>query len=120
MKKIAHTKDLGNLKNIPNEVISTLKEITTILDSEYGDTRNVDADNGGYILLIESKEDLTNLLEIGIDFNLEVYPEYVDIIKCANNEDYTNSLILCNNDFGISLIILVSIIHKKLLDELNI
>lgn len=104
MIKIGYLKEINKVNHLPKEVIEVTKKILTILDNEYGANRNLD-DDGGYILIIENKEDLEALEdEIGIP-TADLLAEYSDTIPCNNSLTFTNSLILCNNDFGISLII---------------
>lgn len=52
-----------------------------------------------------------------IDINI-VIVEYVDKILCANVNVYTNSLVLCNNDYSISLIMPFEIMPKNLLNQM--
>ena len=119
MIKIAHRKEIGTIKHLPVEVVNVVLEIATILDDNYGEKRNAN-DDGGYILIVENEEDIKKLNdEIGIDITTTI-PEYVDLIRCSNGGEYTNSLILCNNDFGISLIIPISLTSKNLLDYMEI
>lgn len=116
MIKIGHVKETENLQ-LPQEVVEVIKGIAAILDAEYGENRDVDGGNGGYVIVIETKEDLEKLKEIYIDLD-DVIAEYVDKIVVKDEEAYTNSLIICNNDFTISLIIPISMTPKNLLDEI--
>ncbi|SNT19214.1 hypothetical protein SAMN05446037_10508 [Anaerovirgula multivorans] len=118
MIKIAHEKETKSIR-LPQEVAGIIKEIATIIDTEYGENRDVDGGDGGYILVIESKDEFDKLKDIYIDME-NVIAEYVDLIKVTDGEDYSNSLIILNNDFAISLIIPVVITPKRLLDEMNI
>lgn len=118
MIKIAYRKEIGSINHLPLEVVNVVSEIAAILDDNYGKERNAD-DDGGYILVVENEEDIKKLNdEIGIDITTAI-PEYVDLIKCSNGEEYTNSLILCNNDFGISLIVPLSLTSRNLLDYME-
>ncbi|MCT4508646.1 MAG: hypothetical protein N4A48_07775 [Tepidibacter sp.] len=117
MIKIAHVKETENL-DLPKEVVEVIKSVASILDSEYGEDRYVEGGDGGYILVIEAKEDFEKLKEIYIDVD-DIIPEYVDKITVEGGEDYTNSLILCNNDFGISLIIQMRLTPKILLEDME-
>lgn len=118
MIKIAHRNEIATINHLPLEVISIVSETANILDDNYGEERNAN-DDGGYILVVENEEDIKEVNdEIGIDVTTAI-PEYVDLIKCSNGEKYTNSLILCNNDFGISLIIPLSLTAKELLDYME-
>lgn len=87
------------------EIRFNVKSILEILDFKYGDYRDKYKDNGGYVIVVEKEEDFKEILEktyINCD---EVIPEYVDRVDCSDGRVYTNSLILCNNDYSISLII---------------
>ncbi|AWI03120.1 hypothetical protein [Clostridium drakei] len=118
MIKIAYRNEIGIINHLPVEVVNVVSEITTILDDNYGEERNAN-DYGGYILVVENEDDVSKLNdEIGIDITTAI-PEYVDLIRCSNGGEYTNSLILCNNDFGISLIIPLSLTAKNLLDYME-
>lgn len=114
MLKIAHVKETENLQ-LPKEVIEIVKEIATMLDANYGADRAVDEVDGGYILIIEDKEDFQTLEEIDID---DVIPECVDKIHCSNSTTWINVLILMNNEFGVSLIMPIEIAPETILEEL--
>jgi len=116
MIKIAHVKETNNL-NLPMEVIEVIKEIASVLDSNYGVDRDVDRDDGGYLLVIQDKEDFAKLQEIYLDID-DLIPEYVDKITCSNGEVWINTLILMNNEFGVSLIMPIEIAPQTLLDEI--
>jgi hypothetical protein len=58
MIKIAHVEEVKQLQHIPQEVIAIFEEIVSILDREYGSERLVDEGNGGYVLIIESVNEL--------------------------------------------------------------
>ncbi|SHJ92919.1 hypothetical protein [Paramaledivibacter caminithermalis] len=116
MIKVIYGREVENLKDLPLEVIKVIKSITNILDREYGDNRAPN-DDGGYVVVIESKEDFKKLKEIYIDID-DLIPEYVDKITCSKGEVWTNTLVLMNNDFGISIFCNVEIAPKVILDEI--
>lgn len=58
MKKIYLKKQLEELNDYPVEVIKSISETIEILNENYGEARNVDKDLGGYVLVIESLEDI--------------------------------------------------------------
>lgn len=43
------------------EMLKETEEIITLLDENYGVNRDVDKDLGGYIALLESKEDIAEI-----------------------------------------------------------
>lgn len=101
-------------RTMPQEVKAVIKKILRILDTEYGADRDKYENNGGYVILVDKKEDLNEIKhKIYIDCD-NVIPEYVDKIVCINGEVYTNSLILCNNDYSISLIIPLELTPQNL------
>lgn len=104
MKKIAHVREAALLTNtLPQEVVRAVTQIAAVLDNEYGADRNADADLGGYVLLLESREELEQLQDIHIDVETAV-PEYVDKIEVQGGEPYTHTLLLLGSDFTVSLV----------------
>jgi len=112
MRKIAHKLEVETLKDLPVEVIAKSLEIATILDDNYGKNWT-EKDLGGYILIVEDKEDIVYINRL-IDFGFTV-PEYIDVISCSNGERYTNALMILSSDFSISLIVPYGLIPDKLL-----
>lgn len=71
MIKIAHVREL-KATDLPPEVTQVVRNAVTILDLEYGEYRDVDSSYGGYVLVLESKGELGQLKEIGIDMKSDV------------------------------------------------
>lgn len=116
MIEVSHLSEKEILKTIPQEVQETIEGILLILDSQYGGDRNKYGDDGGYVVVVEKIEDFKEIIDKAyIDCN-EVIAEYVDKIVCSNGEVYTNSLIICNNDYAISLIIPLELTPQNLKD----
>jgi len=116
MIEIAHLREKGSLINMQQEVKEVVEGILEILDTEYGAGRNKYEDDGGYVVVIEREEDFKELENKAyIDCN-EVIAEYVDKIECSNGQIYTNSLIICNNDYTITLIIPFGLLPQNLRD----
>lgn len=116
MIEIAYSRERGIVKSMPQEAQEIIEGILEILDTEYGAYRNKYEDDGGYVVIIQKEEDFKELKEkTYIDCN-EVIAEYVDKIVCCNGEVYTNSLIICNNDYAISLIIPMELTPQNLKD----
>lgn len=116
MIEIAHSREKGILKNMPHEVQEAIERILEILDTEYGVERNKYEDDGGYVVVVEKIEDFKELENKAYINCYEVIAEYVDKIVCSNGEVYTNSLIICNNDYSISLIIPIELTPQNLKD----
>ena len=117
MIKIAHLREVDSLNNnLPLEVIEVISEIASVLDDEYGVNRNINGGNGGYILFINEKEELLELIDIYIDIDT-IIPEYVDKIKVNNGQDCTNTLLILGSDFTVSLIMPLTITPDRFIRE---
>ena len=104
MIKIAHVREVEGFQ-LPQEVIGVVMEAVTVLDTEYGEDRDIDSGYGGYVLVLESEADVTNLSgEIRT-----ALPEYVDVLP-ASIVEFVSVLVLFGSDFGV-----VIIMPKKLL-----
>lgn len=103
MLKIAHGHQLAASIDLPAEIRDTIREAVTILDNEYGSDRDVDGGYGGFVLVIEAKEDLAALREIRIDIARDI-PEYVDVVHCRNGQVFAIALILQGSDFGVIMV----------------
>lgn len=101
MKKIYLKKQLGELSDYPIEVIKNISETIEILNENYGENRDVDKNLGGYVLVVESIEDVKELKN-GI--LKDILPEYTDEIICSEGVNYTSSLFLLSSDFLVVVI----------------
>ncbi|MEO2601358.1 hypothetical protein AB2T63_04800 [Clostridium butyricum] len=118
MIEITYLREMKKVQILPIEVQEAIKGILEILDNEYGAERDKYLDDGGYVIVAESIEDFKEIQKrINIDVN-DVIVEYVDKILCADGKVYTNSLVLCNNDYSISLIIPFEIMLENLLKQM--
>ncbi|WP_105618628.1 hypothetical protein [Vallitalea okinawensis] len=122
MIKIGHVREVSQLLQLPQEVVEEVREATITLDQCYGFNRQVDIDLGGFVLIITKEEELYELKNNNIDV-WTICPEFVDrITVTADNEkmgDWTNSLILANSDFSISLIMPLSITPQNFIDMMT-
>jgi hypothetical protein len=116
MIEIAYLKEKETLNFFPIEVKRIIENILEILDTEYGIDRDKYADDGGYVIVVEKEEDFEKIKRTAyIDCHYTI-PEYVDKIVCGSGEIYTNSLIICNNDYAISLIMPMELTPENLKD----
>ncbi|GAA0061946.1 hypothetical protein [Clostridium sp. CTA-1] len=105
MLEVAYLGEKEILKAIPQEVQETILGILQILDIGYGANRNKYEDDGGYVIIARKKEDFREIkAKTYIDYK-NVIVEYIDKIECRGSKIYTNSSILCNNEYAISIII---------------
>lgn len=118
MIEITYLREMERVHALPIKVQEVIKGILEILDSEYGADRDKYVDDGGYAVVVERIEDFKELQEkANIDVN-DIIVEYVDKILCSDGKVYTNSLVLCNNDYSISLIIPFEIMPENLLKQM--
>lgn len=109
---------MKRVQALPIEVQEVIKGVLEILDSEYGSNRDKYVDDGGYVIVVESIEDFKEIQKkTNIDIN-NVIVEYVDKVSCVDGKVYINSLVLCNNDYSISLIMPFEIMPKNLLKQI--
>ena len=108
--KIGTLKDLDRDKEkMPEEVFRHLRYSIELLEENYGAERDIDHDDGGYVLFFDSLDALEKIRTMGmLDLTYHV-PEWVDRIKTAK-EDYGAALYLTSNDFGIILAAPVNIL----------
>ena len=82
MIKIAHKVETGAVKHLPLDVLARVVEIATNLDDNYGKSRDVERDLGGYILIAETADDVETIKKV-VAFQ-DMVPEYVDLISCPS------------------------------------
>ena len=98
MKKIYKESQLLEVNNIPVEVIESIKVTIDILNENYGENRDIEADLGGYVVIAENIVDMEILKQ---DKLQGLVPEYTDIVECSEGVDWTSSLFLLSSDYAI-------------------
>ena len=101
MKKVYKENQILEVNNIPSEVIESLKVTIDILNENYGEDRDVEADLGGYIVIVENIVDIKIMKQ---DKLQGLIPEYTDIIECSEGVNWTSSLFLLSSDFAIVVV----------------
>ena len=94
---------------IPQEVIRVVEHIAEILDAEYGMERDVDKDDGGYVLLLLPEKDMDDteilyhrlLEEYGLRYGTE---EMKSVICRYGGMEWLEELYLITNDYGITVV----------------
>ena len=110
MIKISHVTEVINL-TLPQEVIGVVLDAVTILDAAYGENRDVDAGDGGYVLIVESKDDLEKLIDCHI-YVKESVPEYVDSIQCDNGQMFTSTMVMLSDDYSIIIVMTLDLLSN--------
>lgn len=118
MIEIAHLSEIQKISSMSIEIQESIKNILVILDDSYGENRNKYSDNGGYVIVVENIDDF-QIIKNNTYIDIEnIIVEYVDQIECSTGKRYISSLILCNNDYSISLIIPLEITPKNILNQI--
>ena len=109
MRKVSKLSRLSEI-SLEGEVAKIIEQQLNILDESYGIERSIDLDLGGYVLILETKEDV---IEVKENIVKDIIPEYVDNIECEGGKQYCLSLFLLSSDYAV---IVVS--TKELMDIL--
>ena len=94
-------------------MLKEAQEIIRLLNDNYGTNRDVDKGLGGYIALLESKEDVAEIKASSIK---GLFPEYTDIIKSDEGIDYYSSLFLLSDDYSI-VVFSTKELHEILIEK---
>lgn len=100
MRKISKVSDLIGMELEVN-VTKAIEEQLNILDENYGAERNIYLDLGGYVLVLETKDDVIEAKE---NIVKDIIPEYVDDIECEGGKQYCLSLFLLSSDYAVSVV----------------
>jgi hypothetical protein len=115
LHKIGTVKELEKVKRkIPSDVFRKILEIVTILDREYGADRNIDENDGGFVLFADDEAGIAEA-EKFVDIQKRT-PEIVEQVVT----EYVNTLYVKTNEFTINLISKKTVTPKKLTDELDL
>lgn len=101
MKKIYKESQLLEVNNIPSEVIESIKATIDILNENYRENRDIEAELGGYVVIVENIVDMEILKQ---DKLQGLVPEYTDIVECSEGVDWTSSLFLLSSDYAIVVV----------------
>ena len=112
--KLANPCDLQDLPPMDSAVRDILLQYTTILSTEYGDSRDVDHGDGGYVLYATS-DTTTEEVRKAFDPNGCV-PEMVTRIDSCPAYIYT--LYLLSSDYGVVLVVPTTAMPAELLNQI--
>lgn len=110
--KVAQIQNLLNLRGkykIPQEVIGAIERLIEILDTEYGLDRDVDSDDGGYVLLLlpDSDTDDTDILYHRLleEYGLRYGTAETETVICRyDGLKWYMELYLTTNDYGVTVV----------------
>jgi hypothetical protein len=117
VREVIELKERSFNFDVPEEVYREALRIVTILDEVYGADRDIDNGDGGFVLIAQNIQDIPIISEryVRLDGNAH---EAVELVKCSR-EPYINALYLSNNEFGMNILMPVSIAPRTLLEELK-
>lgn len=116
MIKVGTVKELTQFEGtIDRNVYVVVLRIVSKLDESYGADRDVDNSDGGFVLVVENVQDMPLIGQryVRLDENRH---EVVDVVKCETGV-YINALFLCNNEFGINILMPLEIAPQVLLKD---
>lgn len=123
MRKVGTVADILPLKDeLPEEVYQEALNIVTMLDEMFGEDRDIDLDDGGFVMIAHTAEDLESFTEEHVPLDSDCL-EYVDYVKTSSTP-YLNAFYLVNeHEFGISLFLPIDIapnaLLKRAIQEIN-
>jgi hypothetical protein len=116
---VAELEGLDLKEKIPEEVYQEALRIVTMLDEIFGEDRDIDFDDGGYIFIAENREDLDYFDQNCVELDSDTL-EYVELVSSATTEPYLNAFFLYNEyEQGATLFVPVSIAPAKVLDRIT-
>lgn len=101
--------DLQTEYKIPQEVTRAVQRAVEILDAEYGAGRDVDNDDGGYVLLLlpdNSVKDRESIyLEVLMEYQFRVNTAEIESVLCKDGcWEWLSDLFLRTNEYGIMVV----------------
>ena len=112
--KIGNIRDTAFLPSMDATVKNIICQQVRILSDEYGEYRDTDKDDGGYVLYIE-KGTPTEAIKAIFDYSKSV-PEQVDVIPTAKGKIYA-ALYLLNNEYSVTVIMSELDVSSEMLKE---
>lgn len=101
MIKVSKYKEVNALIKYSEEVKKYMYQIIKILDENYGENRDIEADLGGYVVIAENIVDIEILKQ---DKLQGLIPEYTDVIECSEEVKWTFSLFLLSSDVALVVV----------------
>ena len=113
---VAELEKLELIDRIPQEVYKEALKVVAMLDENFGEDRDVDFDDGGYVCVVENEKDLDYFAENCVELESPTL-EYVEHIQ-TDKELYLNAFFLVNEyESVVTLFIPVSIAPDRLTKE---
>ena len=112
--KLGNLKDLESLPPMDEVTYSTLFEFTSVLTNEYGADRDINNDDGGYVLYATPGTDAE---EVKVMFDYSAHTiEYVNRTLQAD-PPICSALFLLNNDYAVVIVMSIADASKEITDN---
>lgn len=110
--KIGNVSDLSKIPIADDKAKEILYHFAKVLTTEYGEGRNIDTDDGGYILYALPGT-TTEEIKVHFDYTQNVL-EYGEVFESVFYAVY-----IISSDYGVVLVISSKDIPKEILKEIN-
>lgn len=112
--KIGNIADMKKLPEMNNDVFLVIHSYASVLTKVYGADRDIDLDDGGYILCVERYSNKSELKEY-FDYTQHTI-EYFDFL----DDNYVSVTYLLNNEFAVTLVMAIDDLPKEIEKELEL
>ena len=113
---VAELESLELKGRIPEEIYQEALRIVTYLDDTFGEDREIDFDDGGFLFIAENKEDLDYFAQNCVELDSPTL-EYVEIVP-SDKEPHLNVFFLVNEyEVGMTLFVPMSIAPERFIKE---
>lgn len=112
--KIGNLADMKALPEMNNNIFLVIHSYASVLIKVYGADRNIDLDDGGYILYVERYSNESELKEY-FDYTQHTV-EYFDFL----DDGYVSVTYLLNNEFAVTIVIAIDDLPKEIEQELEL
>jgi len=110
--KIGNIADLESLPLVDDTALELLCHHASVLSHEYGENRNIDTDDGGYVLYVVPG---TSVAEIKSFFDISKHnPEYVNTYG-----NLCEAVYILTNDYAVVVIMSISDAPTEILNEID-
>ena len=112
--KLGNVKDIEKVPAIEGDAYKALYKYLNILESEYGKDRDLDEDDGGYVLYAERG---TTLEELETYFDYSRY--LLEFAEGSDDKKICTAVYLLGSDYAVVLVMHIADTPKEILRELG-
>jgi len=114
MIKLINEKEVHGLA-LDEHIKGIAKYTLSILDDAYGADRDPKADLGGFVVILESEDEVDLLKEYHLNLLTDI-PEYTDYVA-GNDDNWIVSMYLLSSDYSITVIMPMHIAPVEMLQN---